>query len=297
MDKLVKKNFITENIERLNEPNIDRLLSEYEGVCPFPNKTELGYYLKDKFSKEISSLGDIVWTKWKNLSFVRSKIKILANEYFWSKSDLENYIEQRVKQELLKKYVSDDTLIDLIIDKIENESSEIGFKVIKSDFRKVLKSSLNIILQCGFPVNLNGINTGVMTANAGDSAQFLFLARAILVGLNCSNVDVRSSRYDAIVDYKKKLYRIQVKGVSGTSISFKDRDRGGQGIDTSHERNRGKRITKEDCDIYVAVDKTVGLCYLIPMEWVEDLPEEKINSVSLIEVDEFKEYWTIFEQY
>lgn len=297
MDKVEKKRFVNENIERINEPHIDRFISEYGQGCPFPNKTELGYYLKEKFYEEIKSKGDEVWNKWKTLSFIGSKIKELANEYYWSKSDLENYLEQRVKQELLKKYELDNTLVDLIVDKIENESAEIGFKFIKSDFKKVLKSSFNITLQCGFPVNLNQINTGVMTANAGDSAQFLFLARAILAGLNCSNVDVRSSRYDAIVDYNKKLYRIQVKGVSGTSISFKDRDRGGQGIDTSHERNRGKRITKEDCDIYVAVDKTVGICYLIPMEWVENLPEEQINSVSLSEVDEFKEYWTIFDQY
>jgi hypothetical protein len=95
-----------------------------------------------------------------------------------------------------------------------------------------------------------------MTANAGDSAEFIFVARAILAGFNCSSVDVRSSRYDAIIDYNKKLLRVQIKGIStGNSISFKDRDRGGQGIDHTHERNLGQRITSVDCDIYVAVDK------------------------------------------
>ncbi|MCR2114221.1 DNA cytosine methyltransferase, partial [Campylobacter upsaliensis] len=46
-------------------------------------------------------------------------------------------------------------------------------------------------------------------------------------GFNASSVDVRSSRYDAIVDYNGTLLRIQIKGITGGLISFKDRDRGG----------------------------------------------------------------------
>lgn len=74
-------------------------------------------------------------------------------------------------------------------------------------------------------------------------------------GFNASSVDVRSSRYDAIVDYNGTLLRIQIKGITGGLISFKDRDRGGQGIDYKHQSNQGKRITSKDCDIYAAVDK------------------------------------------
>jgi len=143
----------------------------------------------------------------------------------------------------------------------------------------------------GFQTNLNNINSGVMTANAGDSAQFLFLSRAILAGYNCSNVDVRSSRYDAVIDYNDKLLRIQIKGVSGTSISFKDRDRGGQGIDTSHDRNIGQRITGADCDIYVAVDKTVGTCYIIPMHIIDPLPFDTVKNMNLRDLEVHKENW------
>lgn len=296
MNRIVKNAFVVKYIKRLNDSHVDKFLISCGTTSPFPNKTELGYFLKEKFSKEISKNHVAVWKKWKNHDFKKSKIIDIANEYFWSKVDLENHLKQEVKKGLLHKYKLDDSLVDLILNKIESEGNENGFSFIKTDFKKVLKNSFNITLQCGFPVNLNHINTGVMTANAGDSAQFLFVARAILVGLNCSNVDVRSSRYDAIVDYKNKLYRIQVKGVSGTTISFKDRDRGGQGNDSTHERNKGKRITKQDCDIYVAVDKTVGLCYLIPMKWVEKIPDSRINSIPLSEVEEFKEYWAIFEK-
>ena len=102
------------------------------------------------------------------------------------------------------------------------------------------------------------------------SAEFLFIARVIIAGFSCSKVDIRTSRYDVIIDYKSVL-SVQIKGVnSDSTISFVDRDRGGQGNDHTHERNRGERITSQDCDIYVAVDKQVGICYLIPMEQYAD---------------------------
>ncbi len=136
-----------------------------------------------------------------------------------------------------------------------------------------------------------------MTANAGDSAEFIFVARAILAGFNCSSVDVRSSRYDAIIDYNKKLLRVQIKGIStGNSISFKDRDRGGQGIDHTHERNLGQRITSVDCDIYVAVDKQVGICYIIPMNWADTLSFDECKNVKLSELSQYKENWDVVKE-
>lgn len=135
-----------------------------------------------------------------------------------------------------------------------------------------------------------------MTANAGDSAQFLFVARAILAGFNASNVDVRSSRYDAIVDFENTLLRIQIKGISNDTISFFDRPRGGQGNDFTHECNRGKRITKIDCDIYVAVDKQVDICYLIPMSFADNLSDDECNKVKLEQVQNFKENWDIIKE-
>lgn len=136
-----------------------------------------------------------------------------------------------------------------------------------------------------------------MTANAGDSAEFLFVARAILAGFNASSVDVRSSRYDAIVDYNGTLLRIQIKGISqGEIISFKDRDRGGQGIDHRHETNQGKRITSKDCDIYVAVDKQIGICYLIPMSFADKIDDEKCAKVKLEQVGQYKENWEVIKE-
>jgi hypothetical protein len=291
----VKLQFVKTNIVRLNESKVKEFLDSTES--PFPNDTELGYFLKEKFLSEIDEIGDLLWKEWEELNFAKSKYDTIAVKYFVRKSEVQQYLENRAIENLLKRGLSDNfnSIVELVTSHIDTTYGKPEFKVIKSEFQKVFRNSLNISLQCGFPVNLQKINSGIMTANAGDSAQFLFLARAILVGLNCSNVDVRSSRYDAIVDYKGKLFRIQVKGVSDANISFKDRDRGGQGIDTSHERNQGKRITSKDCDIYVAVDKKVGLCYLIPMNWVDTLDDSQIVSVKLQSVEHFRENWNIFD--
>ena len=167
-------------------------------------------------------------------------------------------------------------------------------KFIEKDLKVLINKSLFVASQGGFSSDLQAINSGLRVANEGDSAQFLFVARAILAGFNCSNVDVRSSRYDAIIDCNGTLLRIQIKGITaGSTISFVDRDRGGQGIDHTHERNRGKRITKKDCDIYVAVDKQVGICYIIPMFFADNLSDEDAKTVKLSDVSEYLENWSI----
>jgi len=292
-----KLDYVKRNIIRLNSPKVKEFLDE-EGVsCPFPNVTELGYFLQEKFHSEIEKFIDVVWDKWKKNEFTTVSITNIANEYVWSKSNLEKYLQFEVKNKMLNHFKSSDfsLLFDKVLEIVKSECNQMGFRLVKNDFENVLRNSFQITLQCGFPSNNYNINSGVMIANAGDSAQFLFVARAILIGLNCSNVDVRSSRYDAIVDYQNKLFRIQVKGVSGTTISFKDRDRGGQGIDSTHDRNKGKRITSKDCDVYVAVDKSIGICYLIPMIYVESLKDDEIASVSLKSVSKYKEYWNVFD--
>lgn len=139
--------------------------------------------------------------------------------------------------------------------------------------------------------------TGSRTANEGDSVQFLFVARAILAGFNCSNVDLRSSKYDAVIDYDGCLLRVQVKGVSlSSAISFFDRPRGGQGIDYTHERNQGKRITQKDCDVYVAVNKETGICYIVSMTWADSLDEKTAKSIPQSKIMEFEENWDIIKK-
>ena len=246
-----------------------------------PNNTE-------KIIEEFSTIG-----------FKKSKIDYLANKYIYYKNDLlkliETYTFSLFNNEVLK---NEDKIISIIINDIFSlvNMSSVQKNYIKNDFEKIMRKSLFISTKNGFPTNIINIESGVMTANAGDSAQFLFLSRAILAGYNASNVDVRSSRYDTIIDFKGRLLKIQVKGISSDIVSFKDRDRGGQGIDYRHERNRGKRITSKDCDIYVAVDKQIGICYLIPMYIIDTWPDEKIISVKTSELIEYRENWQVIDK-
>ncbi|NBX69926.1 MAG: hypothetical protein EBR01_13305 [Proteobacteria bacterium] len=167
-----------------------------------------------------------------------------------------------------------------------------SLSVIKNDFKKILRGSFFLASQGGFSKNVLDNESGVQEANAGDAAQFLFLGRAILAGLNCSNVDVRSSKYDAIIDQNGCLKRLQIKGLEGGSASFFTRTRGGQGVDSDHERNRPKRVTKRDCDFFIVVNKSNAVCYNIPISFIEKLPERKARSCPLVELERYKEDWS-----
>lgn len=236
----------------------------------------------------------------KSENYVKSKIDKIAKKYGITKTELTKfYINYFFKKISLQISLQDLSLanLDFIEDKLNDDESKKEFNFIKTDLKKIIEKSLYIAMTNGFSANLNHIESGVMTANAGDSAEFIFVARAILAGFNCSSVDVRSSRYDAIIDYEGTLLRVQIKGIStGNTISFKDRDRGGQGIDHTHERNIGKRITSKDCDIYVAVDKQVGICYIIPMSWADSLSDKDCKNVKLVEIESYKENWDIVKQ-
>ena len=233
-----------------------------------------------------------------NNNYVKKSIKDIAKKYNLSETELKKIYTTTFFKEVLK-HIDLSELAQTNIDQIEKKipkSTKSKFEFIKTDLTKIIEKSLYIATKNGFTLNINQINSGVMTANAGDSAEFIFVARAILAGFNCSSVDVRSSRYDAIIDFNDKLLRVQIKGIStANSISFKDRDRGGQGIDHKHKTNIGQRITSKDCDLYVAVDKQVGICYIVPMKWVDTLKNDEIKNLSISKINQYKENWQIIK--
>ena len=232
-------------------------------------------------------------------NYVKSKVKEIASSHGLTESQLKKFYSMKFFSEIAES-LNLLELANLNIAEIElkvPEDKKQKFRFIKTELKHIIEKSLYIAMTNGFPVNINDIESGVMTANAGDSAEFIFVARAILAGFNCSSVDVRSSRYDAIIDYNNKLLRVQIKGIStGSNISFKDRDRGGQGIDHTHARNIGQRITSEDCDIYVAVDKQVGICYIVPMSWADSLIFDSCQKVRLTDIPHYKENWDVIKE-
>ena len=268
-------------------------------ISRFNNKDEIIRYLKKKFDTLTNFEKEQLWEDFKNENFIKSRIPEIAIKKVLYKKHVEDYLESKMLN-IIKEKCNESSYDSLSEVMSESLLAELDFpldkketKILKKRLSKSIISLFPLILSDGFSTNLSSVDTGTMTSNAGDSAQFLFIARAILAGFDSSNVDVRTSRYDAIVGYKGKTFRVQVKGISGNTIYFKDRARGGQGIDYTHERNKGRRITKEDCDIYAAVNKKNGLVYLIPIEVVEQSKEK----VSTNEMKKYLEYWGIFDKY
>ncbi|ELK5620561.1 hypothetical protein Q6T38_001419 [Campylobacter upsaliensis] len=258
------------------------------------NEMQIKDYLKKRFREkcENEAFKEKILKDFANLSYQKSKIIDLANQETLYKNDLLHFLERQIFLDIFKG-LDLEQLKDKSLAYIKQNTDELQFKFIQSKLNKILEKALFLASMDGFSANLLQINSGVMISNAGDSAEFLFVARAILAGFNASSVDVRSSRYDAIVDYNGTLLRIQIKGITGGLISFKDRDRGGQGIDYKHQSNQGKRITSKDCDIYAAVDKQVGICYLIPMSFADSLNDKECEKVRLEQISLYKENGTL----
>ena len=290
------KDFAEENILKINSS----ISSFKKSNNTEYNDIEIKNYLQEKL--KISITNDEYKLKLiralEGYNYVKTRTLDIANKFVLYKSHLDSFYESLVYKKVFSK-VNIDSIATICINSIEenNAIDKREIKFIKSNLQTLITKCLYVSSQGGFTSDILSSEFGLRTANEGDSAQFLFIGRAILAGFNCSNVDVRSSRYDAIVDVNSKLLRIQIKGISdGNIISFKDRDRGGQGIDYKHERNRGKRITSKDCDIYVAVDKQVGICYIVPMTYADTISDEEIDKVKLSSLVQFRERWDLIQE-
>ena len=288
--------FIQDNISRINN-----YIGSFDNKACKKAKlkfdaTDIKSELHEKFVKALQedpSLKDKIWEEFEKHNFVKSKIKEIAISLGFYFKDVEELLEKDVFVQLS----GEDTqkLAEAFVSQILNakEFSEEKINYYSSVIMPIVEKSLYLALKNGFSTNLNDMESGLMTANAGDSAQFLFLARAILAGYNCSNVDVRSSRYDAVIDKGGKLFRVQIKGISGNTVSIKDRDRGGRGIDSTNQHNKGKRITSKDCEIYVAVDRQTGICYIIPTTHIDTWTKDQKNVKDLAE---YKENWKAIDE-
>lgn len=313
-NRTVLEQFVIDNIEEYNKhpgyfsaknlcEEIDKQLHITED--PEYTQSEIEIYLAAKLRTYISdpankdklnaSLYALTGTK-ENIS---NNIKSIANSNIFSFTDLKNYYESEIMRNIQVTYeISPDyrkNIFNQILTyntyaTVANSPDQINY--IKKDLKCSVEKALYLALANGFSKKAIDIETGTKVANEGDSAQFLFLARAILAGYTCSNVDVRSSRYDAVIDYEGHLLRVQVKGISGASISLKDRDRGGAGIITSARRNKGRTISSADADLYVAVDKQFGVCYIIPTSTIDSWTSIGTFTVSVSALSDYKENWS-----
>ncbi len=253
--------------------------------------THIKNYLHKKLMRALrkdATLKNRLWEEFKNVAFEDNAIKNIAIKKKFYHGDLRKLFRRITFERLTQTDISVDQIASPIIDRIADEEKE----YCKSKLLPILEKTLYLALQGGFAENLTDINPGVMKSNAGDGAEFIFVGRAILAGYNCSQVDVRTSSYDAIIDVRGMIYRVQIKGFSGESLSFETQTRGGQGVDSKHDSNKSKRITSNDCDLYVAVDKRTGICYIIPTAKID---EWNVSSKKVNDIEEYRENWNAIE--
>jgi hypothetical protein len=316
----VLKDFVEDNIIDYNNNHKDftakKLKAEYErqkqGGAKVPDSeieftdSEIGVYLTEKLRIMLSDTAgkDELDKKLNALKGceqdIESGLQRIANTNIFAVKDLREYYKSLIMKRIQTTYKENTDYLKKIVEIISgsnkdaketDENIKAQNKYIKKDLECSVDKALYLALANGFTNKRLNINTGTKMANEGDSAQFLFLARAVLAGYTCSNVDVRSCRYDALIDYYGKLLRVQVKGISGNTIMLKDRDRGGAGVDTKAKRNQGRFISSKENDLYVAVDKQFGICYIIPTTDIDKWVAEGKTSVTGSVLDGYKENW------
>ena len=318
------EDFIKDNIQNINfclsaydSKKISRYFKSTTINKPiYFTSTDIDTFLKRKFKKFIESddnkikiiddfkKNELISDKTMVRKVIDYRLLNIANNHIFLVSSITDFYREYIMNQYLDNLITNKNYINNII-KVVNEVDTNNFKIskveknfIQNDLRKTLIDFLYLTFSNGFTKNIVISNSGVTSANEGDAIQFLFIARAMLAGFNCSNVDLRSSRYDAVIDINNKILRVQVKGIS-KNIRFKDRDRGGDGNDPSNLRNKGKVISSKDIDLFVAIQKNTGICYIIPAIKIDEIVDQlvKKNNKSLTypisKLQEYKENWDI----
>lgn len=294
IDVFVANNIIAFNSQpsRFNKSTLQQIAKNKVSVgVQLHFKSDIDRHLKRRFYDMKDEQLEEIYKHYEQNNKASQTAHYFSEKYILNKNDILNFLTQRSFDNLSVSIADNENQIVEDLLKVFENNAEL--KNIKSELRRIIHRFLPLIVSNGFPDNITNVDSGIMVANAGDSAQFIFIARAILAGFDSSNVDVRSSRYDCIVDYKGKIYKVQVKGISNDTVYYKDRDRGGAGNDYRNHRNRGERITSKDCDIYAAVDKKTGIVYLIPINYLEENTQK--NSDKINNIVQYREYWGIFE--
>ena len=277
------KKYLTLN-NKLNKKIINK--KEYEDekskITYFFNAAQLRNFLFNKSVKKFKNLkkSKLLLEKIRNEKYLKSKIEQIANEEFIYKKDLEKFYTQNMHAELsdcvdYKKLEND--FIDLLIANSKFDTTKFD-KFIKKNILNLFPYFSYHLIRNGFPINIQGLNNGTMFANAGDSGEHFFVARAILAGFNASVVDVRSSSYDVIIDIDRKLLRVQIKSFDAGIFSRKGRPRGGQGIDSLDPSNQSVLVTSKDCDIFATIIKTTGTVFMFIGSEIDSLPKENFKA-------------------
>lgn len=138
-----------------------------------------------------------------------------------------------------------------------------------------------------WPKNITNTPSGEFRTTNGNADELIAIGRIIKAGFACSRVDITNSKYDAIIDLKDGgLLRIQIKGTSSGIVNFTGGSRSGAQISRT-AASRKYKYTKDDCDIFLAINSNNGDCYIIPVEDLEEWGDTK----TLSRLQKYKESW------
>jgi len=277
--KKIVESYISEynQYQRKTIEKLEKIYPEYKNKIKYDFKRQCDDNF-DRFMKNENSKNE-AFNVLQNNKFVKKSNMEIANKYYIRKSNLEQYFESKIFNDLFE-FINFEVLEKGFFEKIQelcgNDFKKI--KYINNQIKYIIKCFTPFILNNGYNQNFTKLEIGINNSNQGDGAEHIFVAKAMIAGFNSSIVDVGSSGYDAIIEDKNgKLLRVQVKSFANNIFSRKGRDRGGEGQDSSNRRNLGKLVTSKNCDVFVAVNKKTSELFIFKGDEIDSLPEDKIN--------------------
>lgn len=136
---------------------------------------------------------------------------------------------------------------------------------------------------------VDSIKKGTFRSLNGAADENIFTGRASKAGFYCFFKVWRDMPYDAILDYKGTLYRVEVKGGSDKKFNVTRGTRSGKQIMPGTSRT--KLLSRDDCDFVVGVDSNSGDCYIVPEDVVLAIGRNNLSAKTLAS---FKEKWQLF---
>ena len=140
-------------------------------------------------------------------------------------------------------------------------------------------------------INITNLDKeGTFRSLNGAASENIFIGKASAAGFFCFFKAWRDMPYDAIVDYKGILYRVEVKGSANSVFDISRGGRSGRQISRDAE-SRKRPIERSDCDFVVCVDANNNDCYIVPVDFIEIVGGETFSKTC---ISQFKEKWELF---
>lgn len=141
--------------------------------------------------------------------------------------------------------------------------------------------------------NLAGLSDGLVRSILGYAGESLVIGRALACGYNLFFKAWRDSKYDAVLDARGQLFRVEIKQTGdGTKLSCTSGGRSGAQISRQAD-SREEVLSPEDSDFLIGVHTFSGTCWVVPTEVVFFRNRSTLNTNSL---EPYKEKWKIFSK-